>query len=60
MLHVSKWADELQRLAAAAEQHGYNGVRVFVNQAEVIPLAQELFGTQEWFRLIEFIYQTPK
>lgn len=59
-LHISKWGSELQRLSIAAEQYGYNGVKVFVNDAEAIRIAQNLFGNEEWFRLVEIIYQVAK
>jgi hypothetical protein len=54
-VHVMGWKDELQRLSLAAQQNGYEGAKVFVNNEEAIKLAQELYGKEGWFKGIEFI-----
>jgi RHS repeat-associated protein len=56
-VHVMGWKDELQRLSLAAQQNGYKGAKVFVNNNEAIKLAQESFGNEEWFKGIEFIFK---
>jgi hypothetical protein len=59
-VHVSGWGDELHRLSLAAQQHGYNGVKVFANDEEAIRIAQELYGREEWFKGIQFIFEGVK
>ena len=56
-VHVMGWKDELQRLSLAAQQNGYKGAKVFVNNEEAIKLAQELYGKEEWFKGIEVIFK---
>ncbi|MCB9148585.1 MAG: hypothetical protein H6641_07470, partial [Caldilineaceae bacterium] len=59
-LHVQGWADEFERLALAAQQNGYKGVKVFTNSDEAIQIAKELYGQHDWFKTIELISQAPK
>jgi hypothetical protein len=54
------WKNELQRLSLAAQQNGYKGAKVFVNNNEAIKLAQELFGKEDWFKGIKFISEALK
>lgn len=54
-VHVRGWEDEFERLSLAAQQHGYSGVKVFINNNAAIQKAQELFRDKDWFKMIELV-----
>jgi len=56
-VHVKGWADELQRLSLAAQQNGFYGVKVFTNSGAAMQKAIELFGQEDWFKMIQFVYE---
>jgi RHS repeat-associated protein len=53
--HVQGWRDQIERLSLAAEQHGYQGVKVFVSSQEAVLKAINLY--QRDFPNVEFIFQ---
>jgi hypothetical protein len=59
-VHVMGWKDELYRLSLAAQQHGYQGAKVFINSEEAIRVATEMFGKENWFKYLELIYKVPQ
>jgi len=59
-VHVMGWQDELYRLSLAAQQHGYQGAKVFINSEEAIRVATEMFGKEHWFKYLELIYKLPQ
>jgi RHS repeat-associated protein len=59
-VHVMGWKDELYRLSLAAQQHGYQGAKVFINSEEAIRVATEVFGKENWFKYLELIYKLPQ
>jgi len=52
--HVRGWSDQIERLSLAAEQHGYQGVKVFVSSQEALLKASELFRD---FKNVQFVFQ---
>ena len=59
-LHVKGWGDLFQRQSVAAQQFGYQGVKVFTNSKEAVEMAKKLFGDKDWFKMIDIIYEAAK
>jgi hypothetical protein len=54
--HVRGWSDQIERLSLAAEQHGYQGVKVFVSSQEALQKVIKLYPKSA-FPNVEFIFQ---
>lgn len=51
---VQGWAQQVERYSLAAQQHGYHGVKIFVNIEEAALKAAEMYG--RLFPNVEFIF----
>jgi hypothetical protein len=52
-LHIKTWGDMVEKYSLAAQQNGYVGVQVLVNNQEAVKLASEMYAA---FKNVQFIY----